>query len=63
MSGPGSISQAEIHAYQANHGIRLRPWEVDLLTALDRLWMKHFHGTGTTQPAKPPKSTGQQKRG
>lgn len=43
-NGPGSIPQTEIRAWQDNTGIRLQPWEIDVLIALDRAWMSAFHG-------------------
>lgn len=34
--GASAITQTELAAWQANHGLRLTPWEVDTLCSMDR---------------------------
>lgn len=36
MNGAGAIPLAEIEAWQRLHGVRLTPWEVGCITAMDR---------------------------
>jgi hypothetical protein len=35
MGGIGAISQQEIQAWQSNHGIRLTPWELEVIEMFD----------------------------
>ncbi len=37
MGGISPISQQEIQAWQHNHGIRLTPWELEVIQAFDRI--------------------------
>jgi hypothetical protein len=37
--GPGPIGYTEIAAWAGLRGLRLTPWEVEALTALDHAWM------------------------
>lgn len=37
MSGLAAISQQEIAAWQANHGIRLTLWELEMIETFDRI--------------------------
>lgn len=34
--GPGAVPMAELQAWQQLHGVRLTPWEVGTLLAMDR---------------------------
>lgn len=43
MDGPGAISQQEIQAWQANHGIRLTPWELEMIEVFDRIALEISH--------------------
>lgn len=38
MSGPGPIAYSEIQSYQAAHGIRFAPWEIEAVRRLDQLF-------------------------
>lgn len=37
MGGLAAISQQEIAAWQANHGIRLTLWELEMIETFDRI--------------------------
>ncbi len=43
MSGISPISQQEIAAWQSNHGVRLTPWELDMLSEWDQLVISGAH--------------------
>lgn len=36
LGGAGSIPQSEVLAWQVNNGVRLNPWEMSTLAAMDR---------------------------
>lgn len=36
FGGMSAVPQTEIQAWQANHGVRLTPWELETLAAMDR---------------------------
>jgi hypothetical protein len=37
--GPGAIGYPDIQAWCGLRGVRLAPWEVEVLTALDHAWL------------------------
>ena len=37
MGGLSAISQQEIQAWQANHGVKLTPWELEMIEVFDRI--------------------------
>lgn len=37
MGGLSAISQQEIQAWQFNHGIKLTPWELEMIEVFDRI--------------------------
>lgn len=37
MSGMSAISQQEIAAWQQNHGIKLTPWELEMIAMFDQI--------------------------
>lgn len=50
MSGAAPITFSEIAAWQRVHGIRLSPWEIDTLRALDAVALNA--ATSSTTPGK-----------
>lgn len=40
MNGLTAISQQEIQAWQQNHGIRLTPWELEMIEVFDRITLE-----------------------
>lgn len=43
MNGLCAISQQEIQAWQANHRIRLTPWELEMIEVFDRIALEVSH--------------------
>lgn len=37
MGGLAAISQQEIQAWQSNHGVRLTPWELEMIEVFDAI--------------------------
>jgi len=50
--GPSPISTTDLWSYQRMHGIRLNPWELDCLQALDAVALKAASTSEPTSPAK-----------
>jgi len=44
FNGPQPISYMELQSYERFMGFQFHPWEVDLLTDLDDLWMEECYG-------------------
>lgn len=48
--GPNPLSYAEIEAYARLHRWPLEPRHVDLILAMDRVWMEHARSTAGAAP-------------
>lgn len=52
MGGAGAIPPSELQAWQQLHGLRLSPWEIDTLAAMDRAALAAMaeHGRKGSKP-------------
>jgi hypothetical protein len=41
MGGPLPLTQAEVQAWQFNHGVRFTPWELEMIKAFDAVALDH----------------------
>lgn len=59
MAGPNPISHAEIEAYARLYRWPLEPRHIELIMALDRIWLDHVQMQRDGATSKMPRSSGQ----
>jgi hypothetical protein len=55
FAGPNPIGWQDIDAFARQSGLRLAAWELDLIEALDDLYLEALSGTKQAPPAPKPK--------
>lgn len=54
--GPSPLSWPDLDAFNRMSRINLAPWEVEIIEALDRVYLTHVAEASKDRPSTPPKS-------